>query len=237
MEAKRKFNLAILLVIILILSLFVFLQQTKKSYTERKTPINPNEPYLVRCQPYQRTDCNSAEGYKGFRVCENGTLSKCYIASLDECALKKDQLSAVCCKSKDGNLYSCDDKKDFSSGEYIIVKTNLQMEMSNLGINLESYKTCGFSSLLTAESRVTEHFQKSSAFYDEQADVGCSILFYSKDFHQGAVSGIVPNTKGKTKLVEWRIYPGNLQLSNASEALSNIESSSSVFTFEVNVVE
>lgn len=237
MAAKRGFNLAILLVIIILLSLFVFLQQTKESYTERKTPINPNEPELIRCQPYQRADCISAEGYKGFRVCENGILSKCYIASLDECSIKKDQLFVVCCKSKDGNLYSCDDKRDFSPGEYIIVKTNLQMAMSNLAINLESYKACGFSSLLTAESRVTEHFQKSSAFYDEQADVGCSTLFYSKDFHQGAVSGIVPATKGKTKLVEWRIYPSNLQLSNASEALSNIDSSSSVFAFEVNVGE
>ena len=232
MSVKRKFNLAILLVIALLILLFIFLQQARNSYTEKKTPSQ----LLQECLPHQRTECTT-EGYKGFKVCEDGKFSKCFIANLDECHINPSQLYSVCCKSKDGILSSCNDKKEFTAGEYVIIKTNLQMALNKSGVKLDSYKACGFSNLVQVNSKIAEHYQKDTSFNDQKANIGCSNTFYQKDFHQGAAAGFIPQSKGKTRLVEWRAYPKEATVSSPSEALSQLSSSYSVFTFEVNVVE
>lgn len=225
MKAKKNFTLASSLVVVLLIILFVFLMQAKKSYTGQK----------IECQNNENAQCITPQGYTGYKTCENGAFSQCFVASLDDCPIKSNQLFSVCCKSKEGNLYGCNEKKDFNVGDYVIVKTNLQLALKNLGSDLDSYKTCGFSSLISGNSEVPEHYEKSTAFYDPNAQVGCSNIFYAKDFHQGSIAGFVPNAKGKIKISEWRVYPDTTELSEASDAIKNFGKSFPVFLLEVNV--
>lgn len=188
------------------------------------------------CDAGDKIPCTTPDGYSGFRSCDNGLYSqKCYIASLDECPINANQLASVCCRAKTGSIYACNGKTNFVQGQYVIVKTNLQMALKRSGLNISAYKACGFSKLKDAPSEVPSHYETSTEFSDTGTGVGCSPLLYSKDFHQASVDGFIPNTPGKIKIVEWRVYPDTVKLSDAADAVTKIEASTPVYTFEVNI--
>ena len=227
MAAKRKFNLASLVALMIILSFFIFLQQTKKSYTES----------AAECGNGQAASCLAADGSTGYRICRDGGYSQCFAVSLDGCKLDSKQLALVCCREPSGEILPCNGKTNFRPGDYVFVKTNLQKAMEASGINTESYKTCGFSSLSINYPETPGNPEKTTEFYDGAALTGCSGLFYSAQFHQGTTAGFIPNIRGKTKISEWRVYPETTELLTPSDAISNIDSSTAIFSLEVNVGE
>lgn len=231
MEPKTKFNLVSLIVVIVVLIFLVLSMTAKKHYSEK----NIQNLLTPECSAGEKKQCISDEGYQGYMACENGFYSeKCFIASLDDCRVAKNQLQAVCCKGKTGLIYDCSEKTEFRAGDYVIVKTNLQKALQGSNVNLDSYKACTFTKLLVTGSEVPSHYVPGTAFYSQ--DVGCSTEFNANNFHQAAVSGFVPEGNGKILLSEVRIYPAATVLQTGQDALDNIPASTSVFRFEVNVI-
>ena len=228
MAAKNRFILASSLVALLLIVLFVFVFQAKKSYNENNIP----EPQQ-KCLQSQRVECISAEGYKGFKICDNGKLSQCFAGSVGDCVLNQTQLSAVCCKDKDGKVYDCSEKKNFRQGDYVITKVNLQKALQQSGIGYSDYKACGFSDMSPVQTFTPKSYQHSTQFVD--ANVICSSVLYAKDYRDGTFTGLIPNVNGAFKLVEWRVYPSSAAISNPSDAKNQIGISKSIFSLEVNV--
>lgn len=188
------------------------------------------------CSENQRVYCVTRAGIAGFRACENGRFSaQCYIANIDDCNIGPELKSNVCCTTESNVLYECNTLPSFSSGQYIIVKLNIQKAMLDAGLGWESYKICGFSKLIPTDSQVPEHFKATTAFSDSNAKVSCSSLFYTKHFHQASSDGYVPDEKGRVKLVEWRVFPSNVDVSSTEAVYQNYDKSASIFSYEVNV--
>jgi|GEM_PF-6907543 len=190
------------------------------------------------CSEGSKRECTTPEGYVGFRTCSAGIFSQqCFISNVDECTINADETYRVCCKSVSGRLFDCTEKTSFKSGEYIIVKTNLQKAIQRSGLNLDLYKACGFSKLSKAVSQVPSHYQTGTSFSNADEGVGCSSAFSSREFHQGTIDGFIPSSVGKVRIVEWRAYPTNTDLSSSEKAFSSISRSSPVFSLEVDVGE
>lgn len=173
------------------------------------------------CLTGERMTC-STQGYEGYKICESGSFSECVIAGPDDCSVGEGQLHAACCKLRDGSIDDCTNRQRFSPGEYIMVKTNLRKAVEESGLRLSAYKACGFSKLPDMPGAVSE-------------DVACSPVLTAEEFNEGFASGFIPDAAGSVNLVEWRIYPAALELSNSADAVNNLRSSTSVFSFEVNV--
>lgn len=234
MKPKTRFNLASLIIVMLILSLSIILMKERYNYKE-KIKSSLQQPPSAECSAHEKKQCTSSEGYQGYMSCENGTYSqKCFIASLDDCRVTKNQLSAVCCKASNGAVYDCNEKTDFKAGDYVILKVNLQEARRQSNTYMRFYKACLFSKLAAADSEIPDHYIKDTAFYNNE--VGCSKTFNADDFHQAAASGFVPSANGRVLLSEIRLYPNTTVLNNGQDAVDNIVVSSLVFKFEVNVV-
>ena len=240
MKPKTRFNLASLIIVMLILSLSIILMKERYNYKEKiKNSLQDQHPSPIlnpECSAGEKKQCISNEGYQGYMPCENGAYSqKCFIASLDDCKITIGKLSAVCCKDKSGLIYDCNEKTNFKPSDYVIIKTNLQMVLQQSSVNLDTYKACAFSNLITAESEVPEHYKPDTMFYTPT--VGCSRAFDAKDFHQAVFAGFVPEASSRIVLSEVRVYPANTVLANSQDAENNKGISTSVFKFEVNVGE
>jgi len=201
---------------------------------EEEVAYETSSEQQPECKAGGRKFCTTDEGYTGFRSCEDGFYSEeCFVASLDDCATRKDELSNLCCKADDGDIYACNEKTTFKPGEYIILKVNLQKALEQSGLGINAYKVCAFSQLLPTETETPEHYKKHTEFSDDQ--IGCSSVLDANEFHQITINGIVPDTIGRAKLIEVRIYPETVDLTTAQLAKENIALSTLVFSFEVGI--
>ena len=238
METKHRFYLIVLLSLILILSIFIFLQKLeKKYYKETQVVINnsiPAEPQ-IECKTNDRAECFSLHGYKGFRVCENGTFSQCYVGTADECFLSQNNLSTICCKNKDGKVYDCNGRTDFKSNEYVITKVNLQTALQQSKVGFSEYVACGFSELIPVEIYTPERYNSFTKFI--RKDVICSSILNAKDFRSGTFIGLIPDVDHTIKLIEWRAYPATANILTQDDAIEKLNLSILIYTIEVNVIE
>ena len=231
-----RYSIAVIVIVIgTILAVFAMLQASSGiSLINLLNLMRSPEPGL--CVPGETATCEADKGFAGFRACENGRFSeKCYLASLDDCGIGAEQVSAICCMSESGSIYDCSAKEFFSAGEYVITKVNFKKALEVANAGFVYYRSCGFSRLVKADSQVPEHYKPNTELYDEQRGVICSPVFYYEDFGQGAADGFVPDSQGIMQIVEWRAYPAGTDLSSAQAALDHYNESLPIFSFEVNV--
>ena len=86
----------------------------------------------AECNSGERAPCTNSEGYTGYMSCDNGALSsECFIINLDDCPVPENDLFNICCKNKGDSLFDCNEKTEYSPGDFVIIKVNLQKAMGS----------------------------------------------------------------------------------------------------------
>ena len=171
---------------------------------------------------------------KGFRVCENDYWSeKCYLASIDDCKIKKGNLYNVCLlDEKSGKLIYADDKESFSPGQIIIIKVDLKKAMEEKGLKFDPYKVCSLSNFKEADVYVPGHYSHT-ALEDRKEGITCSDALDLKYPHYLADYTLVPDF-GKINIVI-RAWPANFDLSTIEKVKKNINQSKIIFAYEAKI--